>query len=240
MILKFIYAGKEIEFEVVFSKRKTMEISIAPSREIKVRAPLGIPKAVIRERVMEKAPWIVKKLYQFRNVKNEPLIREFINGEVVMYLGVDYQLQIDIKSHINKAKVNLLNDKIVVTINNENKENIRKTMELWYREKVKEEIDKRINFYQKFFIMTPSEVKVKEQKKRWGSCTYKDALLFNWRCVMAKSEVLDYIVVHEMCHMVHKNHSKEYWKLVAFILPDYRQREQWLKNNGYKFFIIAP
>ncbi|AGK96859.1 M48 family metallopeptidase [Clostridium pasteurianum] len=234
MILKFIYAGKEIEFQVVFSKRKTMEISIAPSGDIKVRAPLEIPKAVIRERVMEKAPWIVKKLYQFKHIKNKPLIREFINGEVFMYLGMDYQLQIDIKSHINKAKVNLFNDKIIVTINNENKENTKKAMELWYREKAKEEIDQRINLYQKFFNIVPLEVKVKEQKKRWGSCTYKNSLLFNWRCVMAKSEVLDYIVVHEMCHMVHKNHSREYWNAVASILPDYKQRDQWLKNNGIK------
>ena len=240
MRLKFSYAGEEIEFEVLFSRRKTMEISIAPTGNIKVRSPIGIPEDVIIEKVREKASWISKKLYHLKHRYYQPINREFAAGELFMYLGREYPIEINVDININKPIVTILNDKITVSVKNKNKEYIRKALELWYRQNAKEEINKRISFYQKFFSMTPSEVKVKEQKKRWGSCTYKDALLFNWRCVMATESVLDYIVVHEMCHMVHKNHSKEYWKLVASILPDYKQREQWLKNNGYKFFIIAP
>ena len=78
-------------------------------------------------------------------------------------------------------------------------------------------------------------IKIKEQQKRWGSCTSKRELLFNWKCIMAPSPVLDYIVVHEMAHMVYMNHSKEFWHLVKKVLPDYVQRKEWLRNNGIKY-----
>lgn len=234
MKLKFKYAGQDIEFEVLFSRRKTMEISISNTGDIKVRSPFGIPQDVIIDKVKAKAAWISKKLYHFKHMRYQSVNREFVTGELFMYLGREYPIEINLDININNPSVTILNDKITVSVRNKNKEYIRKILELWYRQNAKEEIDKRISFYQKFFSMTPSEVKVKEQKRRWGSCTYKDALLFNWRCVMAKETVLDYIVVHEMCHMIYKNHSKDYWKEVASILPDYKHREQWLKYNGAK------
>ena len=76
------------------------------------------------------------------------------------------------------------------------------------------------------------ELKFLDMKKRWGSCTSKRELFFNWKCIMAPSPVLDYIVVHEMAHMVYMNHSQEFWHLVKKVLPDYVQRKEWLRNNG--------
>jgi predicted metal-dependent hydrolase len=234
MKLKIRYAGEDIEVQVLFSKRKTMGISIEPTGDIKVRSPIGIPEDVIIEMVKGKAAWISKKLYYFKHRPYQSASREFVTGELFMYLGRECPIEMNLDVNIERPNVTILNDKIIVTTKNNDKEYIRKALELWYREMAKEEINKRVSFYQKYFNMKPSEIKVKEQKRRWGSCTYKDSLLFNWRCVMAKESVLDYIVVHEMCHMVHKNHSKEYWKAVASILPDYKQREQWLKYNGAK------
>eukprot|EP00831_Metopus_contortus_P005866 TRINITY_DN12210_c0_g1_i4.p3 TRINITY_DN12210_c0_g1~~TRINITY_DN12210_c0_g1_i4.p3 ORF type:complete len:123 (+),score=27.65 TRINITY_DN12210_c0_g1_i4:169-537(+) len=91
-----------------------------------------------------------------------------------------------------------------------------------------------VKYYQKFFAKEPTDIRIKEQKKRWGSCTSKNELLFNWRCIMAKSNALDYIVVHEMCHMYHKDHSKEFWELVASVLPDFEVRKEWLRNYGVR------
>lgn len=107
-------------------------------------------------------------------------------------------------------------------------------MERWYRDKAKEVISARIKYYQKFFSIAPADIKIREQKKRWGSCTSKNELLFNWRSIMAKSHALDYIIVHEMCHMYYKNHSKDFWKLVSSVLPDYQIRKEWLRNYGVR------
>lgn len=107
--------------------------------------------------------------------------------------------------------------------------------ENWYRDKAKEKINERIRYYQTQFDVKPKKIVIKDQEKCWGSCTKDNQLLFNWKCIMAPSPVLDYIVVHEMCHMVHMNHSKEFWHLLRMVLPDYEQRKSWLRDNGVKY-----
>lgn len=107
-------------------------------------------------------------------------------------------------------------------------------MEEWYKEKTEEQVNKRIKYYQKFFNKRPTDIKVKERKKRWASCTSKDELLFNWRYVMAKSTTLDYIIVHEMCHMYYMNHSHEFWQLLSSVMNDYKVRKDWLRDYGIR------
>lgn len=107
-------------------------------------------------------------------------------------------------------------------------------MEEWYRHKTLEKVSERIVFYQKYFDLKPTDVRVKEQKKRWASCTPKGELIFNWRCAMAPSWVLDYVVVHELCHLLVMDHSKEFWSQVERIMPDYDKRWKWLRNYGIR------
>ncbi|TET07215.1 MAG: M48 family peptidase [Candidatus Atribacteria bacterium] len=95
-------------------------------------------------------------------------------------------------------------------------------------------IDKRVNFYIPKIEEELNQVKIKEQKKRWGSCTAKGNIYFNWRTIMAPSNVIDYIVVHELCHLAYSNHSKKFWDKVESILPDYKERRKWLKKYGIR------
>ena len=111
---------------------------------------------------------------------------------------------------------------------------IKKAMENWYREKTLAKVKERVSYYSSYFNNEVTTVKVKEQKKRWASCTSKNELLFNWRCVMAPVFVLDYIVVHEMCHMEYKNHSKDFWNRVYAVMPDYEVRKDWLRDYGIR------
>jgi len=151
-----------------------------------------------------------------------------------MFLGRNYSLQIELDLTIQETKVKLFRGKFIVTAPGKNEENIRKAMEVWYRERARKMIELKVKYYQKFFNIVPTNIKVKEQKKRWASCTSKNELLFNWRCIMAKANALDYIIVHEMCHMYYKNHSKEFWELVATVIPHYEIRKEWLKNYGVR------
>ena len=127
--------------------------------------------------------------------------------------------------------------KFVVNTYTKDEDLIKKAMENWYREKTLAKVKERVSYYSSYFNNEVTTVKVKEQKKRWASCTSKNELLFNWRCVMAPVFVLDYIVVHEMCHMEYKNHSKDFWNRVYAVMPDYEVRKSWLKNNGIKMDI---
>lgn len=234
MRLEFQYGTKNIAFNVHFKDRKSMEIAVEPPDIVTVIAPTGTSNKQIIEKVRSRANWIIQKFYSFKHMNYQPIPREFVNGESFMYLGRNYSLQIELDQNIKTPEVKLYRGKFYVRSNSKDEKVIKDAMELWYRGKAKAVIEDKIKYYQRFFSKTPTSIKVKEQKKRWGSCTSKNELLFNWRCVMAKSNVLDYIVVHEMCHMYYKDHSQDFWELVASVFPDYGVRKEWLKNYGVR------
>lgn len=237
MQLSFQYGTKNITFDVTYRKRKTIEISVEPPDIINVVAPLDTPEDIIIDKVKTKANWIVQKLFSFKDMEYRKIEREFVSGESFMYLGRNYSMQLFLSEGIKKPEVKLDRGKFYVTTPTKDEEIIHKAMEQWYRQKTREKVEERIKYYQHSFNKIPIDIKVKEQKKRWASCTSKNELLFNWRCVMAKSSAFDYIIVHEMCHMFYKNHSKEFWDLLVSIMPDYKGRKEWLKNYGVRMDI---
>ncbi|MBY6951036.1 M48 family metallopeptidase [Clostridium botulinum] len=234
MKLGFKFGTKHIEFTVKFSNRKNLAIEVETNGEVNVVAPIGVSEEEIIKRVKSKATWIVQKQYEVRNINVNKINREAVNGESYLYLGRNYTLQLMRKEYINKIEVKLFRGKFIVTTPTKDEEKIKVALEEWYREKALQKINDRIKYYKPFFNKEPKVIKVKEQKKRWASCTSKNELLFNWRCAMAPAYIIDYIVVHEMCHMYHKDHSKEFWNMICGIMPDYEVRREWLRNNGIK------
>ncbi len=106
-------------------------------------------------------------------------------------------------------------------------------LEKRYRDAAKDYIPKRVNYYHQFTGGTFQKITIRDQKTRWGSCSSKGTLSFSFRLMMAPPRVLDYVVVHELCHLTHMNHSKDFWNMVASILPDYKEHRKWLKENGH-------
>lgn len=225
----------EIEFEVEYRNRKTFEIRIEPPDIIKVKAPMVATEEEISQVVMSKAKWITQKLFEFKDREYRPRKKEYVDGESFMYLGRNYSLKILLNPQAKSIKAKLYQGKFYIDTYTKDQEKLRKAMEIWYRQKTLEKAMDGINYYQSYFNVKPNSVKVKEQKKRWASCTFNRDLLFNWRCAMAPVDVINYIVVHEMCHMVHFNHSKDFWKLVEKIMSDYKAQKEWLSQKG-RFF----
>ncbi|MDU6521374.1 MULTISPECIES: M48 family metallopeptidase [Clostridium] len=234
MKLGFQYGTRYIDFNVVFKERKTMSIEVEPSGEVNVISPLGVTEIDILKKVKSKAKWIVQKQYDTKFISVNKINREAVNGESYMYLGRNYSLQLIDNNSIKEIDVKLIQGKFIVTTNTRDEEKIKLALEKWYREKTLKKVSERTKYYQQYFKDKVNNIKVKEQKKRWASCTNNNELLFNWRCIMAPANVLDYIVVHEMCHMIYKNHSKEFWDRVDTIIPDYELIRKWLKENGIK------
>lgn len=135
------------------------------------------------------------------------ITRNFSEGNTFMYLGKEYPLKIVLQTN-RKSILIKFNDKFEIYTNTMEEEKLRSALEKWYRTETLKIVTERIAFYSSNFKDKVTEIKVKEQKRRWASCTGKNAILFNWRISMAKLDVVDYIVVHEMCHMDHRNHSK--------------------------------
>lgn len=232
MKLNFSYAGTEVEFKVVYAKRSSLKIEISPYGEVIVTAPKGADSEAIIDIVKKKAPWILKKLYF---VKNSKLTHKYITGEKLMYLGKEVYLQVN---EGKSEEVKLQGETLIVSVEIYKREKVMEMLKYWYKEKTAVKILELVNEYSKLFSEKPRNIKVKEQKRRWASCTYYNDLLFNWRCSMASEEAIAYIVVHELCHMVHKNHSKDFWTLVGKIMPSYKLQHEWLRENGAKVDLL--
>jgi len=235
MKLSYDFGTQKIEFTVLFRKRKTLSIEVDTPNIITVIAPIDSTEEEILRTVKAKSKWITEKLFSIKEVEYLKRHREYVNGESFIYLGRNYSLQIVIEQQVEKAYAKLYRGKFYVYSNSKNEAEIKTALESWYKEKALIKIKERVNYYQPYLENKPNSIKVKKQKKRWGSCTKDNILLFNWKCIMAPSPVLDYIVVHEMCHLKYMDHSKDFWLLVKQVFPQYMKYKNWLKNNGVKY-----
>jgi len=221
---------------VIQSRRKTIAISIDPDQKILVKAPVQISHDEIQKIVEKKAGWIVKKRKELakRQAQKEP--QELADGRQLWYQGNPYVLQILIKADSKKGNsgrnVELSAGKLMVYTEQGQEAEVRKNLMQWYYEQAGQWICQRAEHYNEDLKEPVNRICIKDQKSRWGSCSSKRNLNFNWRIIMAPPEVADYVVVHEMCHLKHLNHSPEFWKEVAGILPDYQERRKWLREHG--------
>lgn len=228
------FGQKVIKFNLAYSQRKTLAIEIEPPDIITVISPPGVPDEVIKEKVASKGKWITQKLFELKDVGYRPIVREYVNGEAFMYLGRNYSLEIKLNPNRKRAKIELGGGKIVISTNNKDPKTLAKSLKRWYRREAKEKIEKRVSYYKDKFEKKPTQVKIRDQRKRWGSCTNGGTIIFNYRAIMAPSNVLDYIVVHEMVHLKYPHHTQEFWRLVGQIVPNYEDRKEWLKKNGVR------
>lgn len=234
MEVTFMHKNREIKFNIIYRKRKTMSLEIKRDGIINVIAPNGLDKTFIVDKVKNKSDWIIKKLDEIEVLNNNRYIRSYESGDIFLYLGNEYILEVLVDKSTIGTSVSLENNKLIVRSNSNNKDVIQRALKNWYTDETLGIVKEKINYYKLFFEDTVTSIKIKDQKSRWASCTYKNEILFNLRCSMMPIQIIDYIVVHEMCHMEHRNHSKDFYLAVERILPDYKERVKWLKNNGVR------
>lgn len=227
----FIFKDHVIDFAVVYSKRKTVEIKIEYPNRVIVRAPVGLDKTMILEILESKGDWILKKL-ELIKARAQPAEKRFIDGEEFVYLGQVYRLAVVIDEGVRKPVVKLNGGELVITAPIFDPELLRTFVQKWYGEQVLATASKLVEEYVDVIGRRPAKIKVSSARKRWGSCSSQGNVLLSWRLAMAPLPVLEYVLVHELCHLVHMNHSREYWDLVESVLPDYQERLGWLKANG--------
>lgn len=231
------YRKRRIEYSIKRTKRKkTLAINIAPTTQVIVLAPDFISREKIRGIITKKARWILEKQKYFKRLAMLFPEKEFISGEQILFLGRRYRLKIKGVQKESSSVPKLIGRKVFISVNKhlnpkEKKEIVKDALIKWYSSKSTKMIKQRVNRYSKIMNVTPREIKIKDQKKRWGSCSKNGILRFNWRIAISPISVIDYTVVHELCHLKVKNHSADFWKLLSLVLPDYQGRRDWLKNN---------
>jgi predicted metal-dependent hydrolase len=225
----FDYKDQRLEFELVHRKRRSIEIQIDESG-IRVIAPVGVSPHILQQVLQDKGDWILSKLAILKNRKT--ISHTFTKGDRILYLGKEYELEV--RPVLGRPYVELGESTITVSTSRRDPEDVKRTLETWYKKQAKELARSRAEHYRKILDVQPVEVKISSAKKRWGSCSPKGNILINWRLVMAPPWVFDYVVAHEMCHLIEMNHSKDFWQLVERAVPHYKKVRDWLKENGYK------
>ena len=211
--------------KIIKSKRRTLSLSINENAELIVRAPNQISNKRIEEFIIEKSKWINKNknLMQSR-------INEMNNSQSnYLFLGNIYPL---IKVNEDPNKIDFNGTEFITSI--ENKDKFKSSLKSWYKIKFKEIAIPRLNYFSDKYNLKINQVRFKNQKTLWGSCSSKNNINLNYLLVMAPMIVIDYVIIHELVHTVHKNHSENFWNAVEAIMPDYKKAKKWLNKNGYK------
>ncbi len=227
MTESFLFGSKKIEYELDFQERRTLGIRVYPSCKVKVIAPLETTEEALKEKLKKKAPWILKQQSEFLSFHPLTPPRKFVNGETHLYLGRQYKLRIE-ESKINE--VELVRGKLTMKVNNHIEPS--SLLENWYREKAKSHfriiLDQTIPLFSKHSIQNP-ELEIRNMPTRWGSCTISGKVILNPELIKAPKGCIEYVITHELCHLVHHNHTSAFYQLQDSIMPDWKKWKERLE-----------
>ncbi|MGB5597259.1 MAG: SprT family zinc-dependent metalloprotease [Thiothrix litoralis] len=214
------------------SPRRTTDIVIERNGIITVRPPEHYTPEQVDAVVDSKRLWIYRNLAEWRDLNASAVVRRWVNGESFLYLGRTYRLALvsgQAQDLLLKEGHFCLNREIIET---GGLAAAKQAFEQYYSQKGQRRFQERVGYYAAKVGVQASTLKVKDMGFRWASCGSQGQLNFHWKCMMAPPKIIDYIVVHELCHFYHKNHDDAFWNEVDKILPDYRERKEWLRKHG--------
>jgi len=233
----YTFSGETISFDIKYKRRKSIAIHIDPYGKIEVQAPRDTKEEYVLQSIEQKWDWIIEKVKEMNDRREGPQEKIYDHGEVFLYLGKSYPIVISVDSEIMKDYVMLEGDKLHLYLKEQEEERIKRTLKRFYYQQCKILVQARVKVHQHSFKVRPRSIAIADDQSTWGTCDSKLQLTFNWKLAMAPIEIIDYVVVHEMCHMVHLNHDRSFWRLVGSILPDYEQRQNWLASSSWKMVV---
>lgn len=224
MARKKTVPGTDIEYELVRSVRKTLGITVYPDLRVTVRAPKKVRMADIENLLQERSDWIRKQLKRFAANPPPPDIT-YSSGEIHHYLGQTYQLQV---IAAKRNRIELDGEYMILYVTDASDADLReKTVKKWYRENAKALFEERLQavYHRVEPLGIPyPEIRVKDMKTRWGSCSgMADRINLNLRLIQVPVAHIDYVIIHELCHFIQRNHSKAYYDLLASVLPEWKR-----------------
>ncbi|MGC6482476.1 MAG: M48 family metallopeptidase [Synechococcus sp.] len=221
-----------LKVEVVRSLRRTAALHIVGS-DLQVRVPKDLGDERVAAILQQKRPWIRSKVAELKRLPPQKT-KELVSGESFPYLGRNYRLKVQ-DGH--KVGVCLSRGYLQATIRpteqeEQRQQRIQQYLDSLYKSRAIERLTDKTNRYAEQIGVSPSGISVRNFKSRWGACDSGGQLIFNWNIIKALHAIADYVVVHELCHLVHPNHSKDFWALVGRFDPAFQEHRDWLKISG--------
>jgi len=228
----------EIPFVLARSTgRRTLTISVDERAQVSVASPFTMSQKVIHEFVHEKARWILKRVREAQRNQDILSQRDFADGHRFLFLGKKCTLNV-VSADVKRSRIafDVLKGWTVTVPDGlpeqQRRQQVKTKMLQWYRAQAKEVLGGRMFHYGRMMGVLPKRIAIRSQKRLWGCCDYNTQTIhLNWQIILSPVKVIDYVVVHELCHLTVPSHSKRFWKKVEKVMPDYDGYRQWLKVN---------
>ncbi|MFC5435322.1 M48 family metallopeptidase [Rhodanobacter umsongensis] len=221
----------ELRYEIRRStKRKKLTITVERDRSVVVHAPSNVPEGAIRQLVDKKRSWLFEKLHHEQ--KYQPLPhppgKELVNGEAALYLGRSYRIEL---VDGENATIHFAGKFLIPRAHARQRWQV---LRQWYVERAREKILPRVRSHANSLGVEFEQANINDSRYRWGSCTPRNNLNFNWRLIKAPMFVIDYVIVHELAHLIEANHAPRFWNIVRAQLPAMERARDWLRDNGQR------
>ncbi|MGL1891161.1 MAG: M48 family metallopeptidase [Spirochaetaceae bacterium] len=221
--LHFLYKDEQIPINLIRSNRKSMTLSINTVGDMEVRAPKFLLQSNIKKFITNQTEWINTKLLRAKSNKIQYSLEI---GTTVPFLGEKLQLL----QGTHKRGIKNVNNSLLLPENTNDK---NKLLNKWYREQAREILTNLTDKYTIMMKLEYNKIFIKEQKTRWGSCSGKNNLNYNWKVILTDIKLIEYLVIHEVCHLKHLDHSTKFWNLVATLDPEFKKHKNMLQEAGY-------
>jgi len=224
------YGKHVINFRILYVDRKTLEIAVHPDQNVVIRAPLDTTFNTIEKIVVKRARWIQQQMDYFQQFEPRTPERRYIGGETHLYLGRHYRLKI--QSH-HQNLVKLVNGYLHIQVHGGiSPEKVKSLLEQWYAKranvKFMEAYGKCWPFFREILLKQP-KIQIRRMKTRWGSMSKRGILTVNTDLIRAPKECIDYVIIHELCHLQYPNHGPDFYKLIESVMPDWERRKHKLE-----------
>ncbi|MEI6083688.1 MAG: SprT family zinc-dependent metalloprotease [Verrucomicrobiota bacterium] len=217
----------KLDYEVVHANRKTIGITVERDRKVVVRVPQQANEQALSAVIESKRFWIWQKLRDPHKYPVPAPHKEYVTGETFLYLGQHCSLSL---TRSQGGAVRLVGKQFEMA--SSDRRNGDALFRSWYLSQAKEQLHPRIATFATEMGVGYSRIWIRDLKYRWGSCAPGGTLSFNWRIIQAPMIVVDYLIVHELAHVLEPNHSQDFWNIVAVHVPSWTKARSWLKHHG--------
>lgn len=217
----------DVECSVLRSARRSVAIFIERDGSVSIRAPQAVSDEQLTKVVEKKLPWIYRNLALWRELNRNTPKREFVSGESFYVAGQPCIL--DVRDDVEEP-LSLVSDRLVLKRSHQAK--AEELLRAFYRKLGYEQLPGLISRYAPRLGVVTGKLRVWELQNRWASCSERGNLNFHWKVMSLPGDVLEYLVVHELTHIKHRNHTKDFWNEVGKVLPSWEASAAWLRNNG--------
>ena len=220
----------DIRYELLQTQRKSMEIRIDTSGLVRLFAPRRVPLRMADGFILERADWICFQREQLKAHRQRmDAQRPIQSGAQILYEGMPVVIEIQAAA---RNRTIFDGERILMQAQDLNQDALREQLKRWFFEQARARVSAQLDHYAPLIGKKPNRIAIRDQRTRWGSCSAKQNVNFNWKLIMAPPEALSYVVIHELCHLYEFNHSPKFWARVAEFMPDYMDWKAWLKKNG--------